>query len=102
MVGGLVMDVSSAQAAAKRAVRAVEILVELIPEAKYAALEGIELSEDGTSWCVVVGYVLGSDLPTTALAGLTTSPKSLRTYKTLILDRATLEFKRMEPYHEPA
>ena len=32
------MDVSSAQAAAKRAV---EILVELIPEAKYAALEGI-------------------------------------------------------------
>ena len=82
------MDVSSAQAAAKRAV---EILVELIPEARYAALEGIELSEDETSWRVVVGYVLGS-----------TSPKSLRTYKTLILDRATLELKRMEPYHEPA
>lgn len=99
MVGGLVMDVSSAQAAAKRAV---EILVELIPEAKYAALEGIDLSEDETNWRVVVGYVLGSDLPATALAGLTTSPKSLRTYKTLILDRATLEFKRMEPYHEPA
>ncbi|OUO47819.1 hypothetical protein B5F79_03110 [Olsenella sp. An285] len=99
MVGGLVMDVSSAQAAAKKAV---EILVELIPEAKYAALEGIELSEDETSWHVVVGYVLGSDLPATALAGLTTSPKSLRTYMTLILDRATLEFKRMEPYHEPA
>ena len=99
MVGGLVMDVSSAQAAAKRAV---EILVELIPEAKYAALEGIELSGDETSWRVVVGYVLGSDLPATALAGLTTSPKSLRTYKTLILDRATLELKRMEPYHEPA
>ena len=99
MVGGLVMDVSSAQAAAKRAV---EILVELIPEAKYAALEGIDLSEDETSWRIVVGYVLGSDLPATALAGLTTSPKSLRTYKTLILDRTTLEFKRMEPYHEPA
>lgn len=99
MVGGLVMDVSSAQAAAKRAV---EILVELIPEAKYAALEGIDLSEDETNWRVVVGYVLGSDLPATALAGLTTSPKSLRTYKTLILDRITLEFKRMEPYHEPA
>ncbi len=99
MVGGLVMDVSSARAAAKRAV---EILVELIPEAKYAALEGIDLSEDETSWRVVVGYVLGSDLPATALAGLTTSPKSLRTYKTLILDRTTLEFKRMEPYHEPA
>lgn len=99
MVGGLVMDVTSAQAAAKRAV---EILVELIPEAKYAALEGIDLSEDETSWRVVVGYVLGSDLPATALAGLTTSPKSLRTYKTLILDRTTLEFKRMEPYHEPA
>lgn len=99
MVGGLVMDVSSAQAAAKRAV---EILVELIPEARYAALEGIELNEDETSWRVVVGYVLGSDLPATALAGLTTSPKSLRTYKTLILDRATLELKRMEPYHEPA
>ena len=93
------MDVSSAQAAAKRAV---EILVELIPEARYAALEGIELSEDETGWRVVVGYVLGSDLPATALAGLTTSPKSLRTYKTLILDRTTLEFKRMEPYHEPA
>lgn len=93
------MDVSSAQAAAKRAV---EILVELIPEAKYAALEGIELSEDETCWRVVVGYVLGSDLPTTALAGRTTSPKSLRTYKTLILDGATLELKRMEPYHEPA
>lgn len=93
------MDVSSARAAAKRAV---EILVELIPEAKYAALEGIDLSEDETSWRVVVGYVLGSDLPATALAGLTTSPKSLRTYKTLILDRTTLEFKRMEPYHEPA
>ena len=99
MVGGLVMDVSSARAAAKRTV---EILVELIPEARYAALEGIELSEDETSWRVVVGYVLGSDLPATALAGLTTSPKSLRTYKTLILDRTTLEFKRMEPYHEPA
>lgn len=93
------MDVTSAQAAAKKAV---EILVELIPEARYTALEGIELSEDETCWCVVVGYVLGSDLPTTALAGLTTSPKSLRTYKTLILDRATLELKRMEPYHEPA
>lgn len=99
MVGELVMDVSSAQAAAKRAV---EILVELIPDAKYTALEGIELSEDGISWRVVVGYVLGSDLPTTVLAGLTASPKSLRTYKTLILDRTTLEFKRMEPYHEPA
>ena len=99
MVGGLVMDVSSARAAAKKAV---EILVELIPEARYAALEGIELSEDETYWRVVVGYVLGSDLPATALAGLTTSPKSLRTYKTLILDRTTLEFKRMEPYHEPA
>ena len=99
MVGGLVMDVSSARAAAKKAV---EILVELIPEARYAALEGIELSEDETCWRVVVGYVLGSDLPATALAGLTTSPKSLRTYKTLILDRTTLEFKRMEPYHEPA
>ena len=98
MVGGLVMDVSSARAAAKKAV---EILVELIPEARYAALEGI-LSEDETCWRVVVGYVLGSDLPATALAGLTTSPKSLRTYKTLILDRTTLEFKRMEPYHEPA
>ena len=72
---GLIMDVSSAQAAAKRAV---EILVELIPEARYAALEGIELSEDGAS------------------------PRSLRTYKTLILDGATLELKRMEPYHEPA
>ena len=93
------MDVSSARAAAKRAV---EILVELIPEAKYAALEGIELSEGETSWRVVVGYVLGSDLPATALAGLATSPKSLRTYKALILDRTTLEFKRMEPYHEPA
>ena len=93
------MDVSSARAAAKKAV---EILVELIPEARYAALEGIELSEDETYWRVVVGYVLGSDLPATALAGLTTSPKSLRTYKTLILDRTTLEFKRMEPYHEPA
>ena len=99
MVGGLVMDVSSARAAAKKAV---EILVDLIPEARYAALEGIELSEDETCWRVVVGYVLGSDLPATALAGLTTSPKSLRTYKTLILDRTTLEFKRMEPYHEPA
>lgn len=99
MVGGLVMDVSSARAAAKKAVK---ILVELIPEARYAALEGIELSEDETYWRVVVGYVLGSDLPATALAGLTTSPKSLRTYKTLILDRTTLEFKRMEPYHEPA
>ena len=96
---GLIMDVSSAQVAAKRAV---EILVELIPEARYAALEGIELSEDGASWRVVVGYVLGSDLPTTALAGLATSPRSLRTYKTLILDGATLELKRMEPYHEPA
>ena len=93
------MDVSSARAAAKKAVK---ILVELIPEARYAALEGIELSEDETYWRVVVGYVLGSDLPATALAGLTTSPKSLRTYKTLILDRTTLEFKRMEPYHEPA
>lgn len=93
------MDVSSAQAAAKRAV---EILVELIPEAKYAALEGIELSEDGTTWRIVVGYVLGSDLPTTALAGLATSPRSLRTYKTLVLDSTTLELKRMEPYHEPA
>ena len=93
------MDVSSARAAAKRTV---EILVELIPEARYAALEGIELSEDETCWRVVVGYVLGSDLPTTALAGLTTSPKSLRMYKTLILDEATLELKRMEPYHEPA
>ena len=99
MVGGLVIDVTSAQAAAKRAV---EILVELIPEARYTALEGIELSEDGASWRVVVGYVLGSDLPTTALTGLTTSPKSLRTYKTLILDGVTLELKRMEPYHEPA
>ena len=99
MVGGLVMDVSSARAAAKKAV---EILVDLIPEARYAALEGIELSEDETCWRVVVGYVFGSDLPATALAGLTTSPKSLRTYKTLILDRTTLEFKRMEPYHEPA
>ncbi len=93
------MDVTSAQAAAKRAV---EILVELIPEARYTALEGIELSEDGASWRVVVGYVLGSDLPTTALTGLTTSPKSLRTYKTLIPDGVTLELKRMEPYHEPA
>ena len=93
------MDISSAQAAAKRAV---EILVELIPEAKYAALEGIELSEVGTSWRVVVGYVLGSDLPTTALAGLSASPRSLRTYKTLTLDGASLELKRMEPYHEPA
>lgn len=93
------MDVSSAQAAAKKAV---EILVELIPEARYAALEGIELSEDEASWHVVVGYVLGSDLPTTALAGLAASPRSLRTYKTLILDGATLELKRMEPYHDPA
>ena len=93
------MDVTSAQAAAKRAV---EILVELIPEARYTALEGIELSEDGASWRVVVGYVLGSDLTTTARTGLTTSPKSLRTYKTLILDGVTLELKRMEPYHEPA
>lgn len=93
------MDISSAQAAAKRAV---EILVELIPEARYAALEGIELSEDGASWRVVVGYVLGSDLPTTALAGLSASPRSLRTYKTLTLDGATLELKKMEPYHEPS
>ena len=93
------MDVSSARAAAKRAV---EILVDLIPEARYAAPEGIEQTEDGRSWRVVVGYVLGNDLPTTALAGLATNPKSLRTYKTLVLDGATLELKRMEPYHEPA
>ena len=93
------MDVSSAQAAAKRAV---EILVELIPEAKYAALEGIELSEDGTSWRVVVGYVLGSDLPTTALAGLSASQRSLRSYKPLTLDGASLELKKMAPYHEPS
>lgn len=82
--------------------KAIEILVELIPEAKCAALEGIELDEDGTSWRAVVGYVLSSDLPTTALAGLATSPKSLRTYKTLVLNGAMLELKRMEPYHEPA
>ena len=69
---------------------------------RATALEGIGLSEGRTSWRVVVGCVLGSDLPTTALVGLTTSPKSLRTYKTLILDGATLELKRMEPYHEPA
>lgn len=57
---------------------------------------------DRVSWHVIVGYVLGSDLPTTALAGLTPSLKSPRTYKTLILDGAALELKRMGRYHGPA
>lgn len=90
------MDIPSAKEAAKKAV---ELLVELIPEARYAALEGIELSDDGKLWKVLVGYVRNGDVPVTALSAIT-NPQLPRTYKVIELDRATLELVRMEPYRD--
>ena len=89
------MDVRTAREAGKAAV---EIITELIPEAKYAALEGIESNDEINSWDVVVGYVLSSDIPQTALATLS-SNQGRRTYKLIVLDKTTLELQKMEPYH---
>lgn len=89
------MDTASAREAGKAAV---EILTELIPEAKYAALEGIEFNEVPNNWNVIVGYILESDIPQTALAALSNG-QGKRTYKLLVLDANTLQLKKMEPYH---
>lgn len=90
------MDIPSAKEAAKKAV---ETVIELIPEARYVALEGIELSDDETCWEVVVGYVREGDAPVTALSTLG-GGRAHRTYKTLVLRRDTLEFVKMEPYRD--
>ncbi len=89
------MDVFSARDAGKAAV---SIVSELIPEAKYVALEGIESSDSDDCWNVIVGYVLSSDIPQTALAALGGS-QNRRTFKLIVLDKRTLELKKMEPYH---
>lgn len=88
------MDIASARDAGKAAV---EVLAELIPEAKHAALEGIEFDGSTRTWKVIVGYMLDSDIPQTALATLG-SMRDRRTYKMLVLDEATLELQKMEPY----
>ena len=89
------MNIASARDAGKKAV---EILTELIPEAKYAALEGIESDDATNSWNVIVGYMLSSDIPQTTLDVLR-SNQNRRTYKVLVLDKSTLELNKMEPYH---
>lgn len=89
------MDIRSAREAGRAAV---EIVTELIPEAKYAALEGIEVNDETNSWDVVVGYVLSSEIPQAALAALS-SNQGRRTYKLIVLDKTTLELQKMEPYH---
>ena len=89
------MDIISARDAGKAAV---DILTDLIPDAKYAALEGIESDDSTNSWRIIVGYVLGSDIPQSALAALG-NVQGRRTYKMLVLDKITLELRKMEPYH---
>lgn len=88
------MDIPSAKNAAKKAV---ETVIELIPEARYVALEGIELSDNESYWEVVVGYVREGDSPVTALSALG-GTGARRTFKTLVLKRDTLELVKMEPY----
>ena len=88
------MDIASARDAGKAAV---EVLAELIPEAKHVALEGIEFDGSIRTWKVIVGYMLDSDIPQAALAALG-SMRDRRTYKMLVLDEATLELQKMEPY----
>ncbi len=97
MVRGSAMNILSAKEAAKTAV---EMLIELIPDAKYASLEGIELSNDERYWNVIVGYVRSEDIPaTTGLATLASTRKT-RTYKLIVLDKKTLELIKLEPYRE--
>lgn len=89
------MNIASARDAGKKAV---EIVTELIPEAKYTTLEGIESDDATNSWNVIVGYMLSSDIPQTTLDVLR-SNQNRRTYKVLVLDKSTLELNKMEPYH---
>ncbi|OUP06023.1 hypothetical protein [Collinsella sp. An2] len=89
------MDILSAKEAAAKAL---EYVSELSPEAKYIALEGIELSPDQDAWLVIVGYVMASDIPQMALVAANVDMRSRRTYKRLILDAHTLDLRKMEPY----
>lgn len=89
------MNILSAKEAAAKAL---EYVGKLSPDAKYIALEGIELSPEQDAWYVVVGYVMASDIPQMALVAANVDMRSRRTYKRLILDAGTLELRKMEPY----
>lgn len=55
---------------------------------------------DERYWNVIAGYVRSDDISaTSALASLTNRSNS-RTYKTLVLDRKSLELIKLEPYRE--
>lgn len=89
------MDITSAKTAADKAL---EYVGELAPQARYIALEGIELDSDQAAWNVIVGYVMASDIPQMALVAANVDMRSRRTYKRLVLDAKTLDLRKMEPY----
>lgn len=93
--GGSLMDIAATKSAARRAL---EYAGELIPEARSASLGGIELDESKNVWEVIIGYVLSSALPFSALAAAATPPEKQRTYKRFVLDAQSLDLQRMTPY----
>ena len=88
------MIISDAKRVAEKALRD---FTELIPDAKYVALEGIEKAEEKNAWNVIIGYVLFEDIPQTALAGIANQNRSRR-YKLLVLEDMTLNLIKMVPY----
>lgn len=87
------MDVSNAKDIAEKAL---EYLQNLVPKAKYAALEGIEFDEAQNEWEVIVGYSQEWDIPFNAtLAGVGSNK---RTYKKMYIDPNTWNLKSMMPY----
>lgn len=92
---GGIMDIANAKEAAQKAL---EYTRDLVPGAKYAALEGIDFDDHDNTWNVIVGYLLEDDIPFSALAAATVPLMEKRTYKKLIIDSSTLEFKGMRPY----
>lgn len=91
---GFIMIISDAKRVAEKALRD---FTELIPDAKYVALEGIEKAEEKNAWNVIIGYVLFEDIPQTALAGIANQNRSRR-YKLLVLEDMTLNLIKMVPY----
>ena len=89
------MEISNAKRAAEAALAYTK---ELVPDAKYAALEGIEFNEFKHTWNVVVGYMQEDGMPFSALAAAAVPLMEKRTYKKLALDATTLELKTMMPY----
>lgn len=87
------MEIATAKEAASKAL---EYTAELIPDAKYAALEGISLDETTNSWRVIIGFVRQSDVPFSAVAALGAAEK--RVYKIMVLSARDLALIKMEPY----